>query len=346
MIRFNCDYSEGAHPRILEKLQQTNLTQTSGYGQDEYCQEAAALIRQACRAPQADVHFLVGGTQTNLTVIAAALRPYQGVIASDTGHISLHETGAIEATGHKVITLPNTDGKITAGQVKAFCAAHFEEDMPEYMVQPKMVYISHPTEFGTLYTKRELEALRQACDQYNLYLFADGARLGYGLAAEGTDVTLADMARLCDVFYIGGTKVGALFGEAAVIVNDALKKDFRYMIKQTGAMLAKGRLLGLQFAELFRDDLYLQISKHADDMARIIKDALQKAGLRLLYDTPTNQLFFALDKDTLHALEKEYAFSHFGKTEDGLTLTRVCTSWATREEDARALAAALLQTAR
>lgn len=346
MIRFNCDYSEGAHPRILEKLQQTNFTQTPGYGQDAYCQEAAGYIRRACAAPEADVHFLVGGTQTNLTVIAAALRPYQGVLAPDTGHISLHETGAIEATGHKVITLPNTDGKISAQQVKDFCAAHFEEDMPEYMVQPKMVYISHPTEFGTLYTKRELEELRQACDRYNLYLFADGARLGYGLASEGTDVALADIARLCDVFYIGGTKVGALFGEAVVITNRELKKGFRYMMKQTGAMLAKGRILGIQFTELFRDDLYLQISKHADDMARIIKDALRQAGIWLLYDTPTNQLFCAMNKATLDALEKEYAFSHFGKTQDGLTLTRICTSWATREEDARALAAAVLKTAR
>lgn len=345
MIRFNCDYSEGAHPSILARLQNTNLEQTPGYGQDVYCKQAAELIRRACGDESLDVHFLVGGTQTNLTVIAACLRPFQGVIAPDTGHISLHETGAIEATGHKVITLPGSDGKIYPDQIRAYCDAHRAEDMPEYMVQPKMVYISYPTEYGTLYTKAQMQALRQVCDEYGLYLFMDGARLGYGLCAPTADMTLPDVAALCDVFYIGGTKIGALCGEAVVIRRAELKTDFRYMMKQTGALLAKGRVLGIQFLELFSNNLYFKLSKHADTAAAVIKSALQEAGIALLYNSDTNQLFCAMPDELLKKLEKDYAFAHFGKTPEGQTITRICTSWATRMEDAKRLAADILRLA-
>ena len=267
MIYFNNDYSEGCHRKVLEALTQTNMVQTMGYGEDEYCAVAAAKIKALCGREDAAVHFLVGGTQTNLTVIDAALRPHQGALCPMGGHINVHETGAVEATGHKVLTVPSDDGKITAAQVRQVVKAHWEDSSFEHMVQPKLVYISNPTEYGTLYSLAELEALWAACKELGLYLFLDGARLGYGLMAEGYDVTLADIARLTDVFYIGGTKVGALFGEAVVITNDALKQDFRYLIKQHGGMLAKGRLLGVQFDALMTDNLYFDISKHADKLA-------------------------------------------------------------------------------
>ena len=270
MIRFECDYTEGAHPRILEALIRTNMEQTKGYSEDEHCENARKLIREKCGSADADVHFLVGGTQTNMTVIAAALRPHQGVICAQSGHINVHETGAVEATGHKVLALPSEDGKITADQIKTVCDEH---DHDEHMVQPGMVYISNPTENGTLYNKKELQAISEVCKEYGLPLFLDGARLGYGLAAQGNDITLPDLAQYCDVFYIGGTKVGALFGEAVVITREALKKDFRYFIKQKGGMLAKGRLLGIQFEELFRDDLYMEVSAHADRLAMKIRKA-------------------------------------------------------------------------
>ncbi|MGL4791388.1 MAG: threonine aldolase family protein, partial [Anaerotignaceae bacterium] len=251
MIRFECDYAEGAYPRVLEILGESNLNQTTGYGNDEYCQKAKELIKKACNSPNSDVHFMVGGTQTNATVIAASLRPHQGVISVETGHINVHETGAIEFSGHKVIALSSDDGKITADQIRQCVVSHWEDAAHEHMVQPGMVYISHPTENGTLYTKEELTKISQTCKEFNLPLFMDGARLGYGLMAEGSDITLEDLCKLCDIFYIGGTKIGALFGEALVINNESLKKDFRYFIKQNGAMLAKGRLLGIQFIALF-----------------------------------------------------------------------------------------------
>ena len=253
MIRFNCDYSEGAHERILKKLAETNLEQTPGYGEDHYCAEAAGIIRRLCGREDAAVHFLVGGTQANLTVIASALRSHQGAVGAVTAHINVHETGSIEATGHKVLALPSEDGKITAEQVEELYQAHIRDESFEHTVQPKMVYISNPTELGTIYTRAEMENLYGVCRKYGLYLFVDGARLAYGLAAEGNDLDLKSLAASCDVFYIGGTKVGALFGEAVVILNDELKADFRYHIKQRGGMLAKGRLLGIQFGELLRD---------------------------------------------------------------------------------------------
>ena len=339
MIRFNCDYSEGAHPGILEKLTLTNLEQLPGYGQDIYCRQAADLIKSLCNTPEADVHFLAGGTQTNLTVIAACLRPYQGVISADSGHINVHETGAIEATGHRVITAAEKDGKITAEQISRCCKEHWQDDNPEFAPQPKLVYISFPTEYGTLYSKEELSAIRRACDENNLYLFMDGARLGYGLEAPGNDLTLADIAACCDVFYIGGTKVGALLGEAVVIVNPKLQKDFRYFMKQKGAMLAKGRILGLQFLALFENGLYFKLAKHADDMAQIIRRACADAGYTFLYDSPTNQQFPVMPNDIVKLLEEDYAFAHIKRLDRSRTAIRICTSWATREEDVRQLAA-------
>ncbi len=338
MIRFNCDYSEGAHPAVLEKLAQTNLEQTPGYGQDIYCLRAADLIKSLCKTPQAEVHFLTGGTQTNLTVIAACLRPYQGVLSAVSGHINVHETGAIEATGHRIIPLNETNGKLLAEQITRCCKEHWQDDNPEFAPQPKLVYLSFPTEYGTLYSKEELYAIRRACDENNLYLFIDGARLGYGLEAPGNDLTLADIAACCDVFYIGGTKIGALLGEAVVIVNPKLQKDFRYFTKQKGGMLAKGRLLGLQFLALFEDGLYFRISKHANEMAQIIRRACEEAGYPFLYDSPTNQQFPILPQRTIKKLEEDYSFAHTKRLDHGLMAIRICTSWATREEDALQLA--------
>ena len=291
MIQFQCDYAEGCHPAILESMSATNLEQTVGYGVDSYCESARAKIRTACQCESADVHFLVGGTQANLTVISSILRPHQGVIAAVSGHVNVHETGAIEATGHKVLALPSGDGKISAEQVRKCLEEHYNDSEREHIVQPGMVYISHPTENGTLYTKEELTALSEVCKELELPLFLDGARLGYGLMSEKSDLTLADVAELTDVFYIGGTKVGALFGEAVVITNPALRKDFRYLIKQHGGMLAKGRLLGIQFDVLFTDGLYFSIAEHADKMAMKLKEAFLKKGYSLRYDSYTNQQF-------------------------------------------------------
>lgn len=339
MIRFNCDYSEGAHPRILEKLAQTNLEQAPGYGQDTYCRQAADLIKSLCQTPQAEVHFLAGGTQTNLTVIAACLRPYQTVISADSGHINVHETGAIEATGHRILTVPEQNGKLTAEQIARCCKEHWLDDNPEFAPQPKLVYISFPTEYGTLYSKEELSAIRRVCDENNLFLFADGARLGYGLEAPGNDVTLADLAACCDVFYIGGTKIGALLGEAVVIVNPKLQKDFRYFMKQKGAMLAKGRILGIQFLALFEDGLYFKLSKHADEMAQIIRQACAECGFDFLYDSPTNQQFPIMPNDLIKQLEELYVFSHTKRLDHRRSAIRICTSWATRREDVAQLVA-------
>ncbi|CAM4385936.1 threonine aldolase family protein [Paenibacillus xylanexedens] len=343
MIRFECDYNEGAHERILQRLMETNMEQTSGYGTDEHCERARMLIRQACDNEQADVHFLVGGTQTNTTVIASILRPYQGVIAATTGHIAVHETGAIEATGHKVLTVPSEDGKITPEQVRAVYDAHMNESSPEHCVQPGMVYISQPTENGTMYSKAELQALHTVSRACGLPFFVDGARLGYALASRDCDMTLADLARLCDVFYIGGTKIGALMGEAVVILNDALKPDFRYMIKQKGGLLAKGRLLGIQFETLFEDGLYLDISRHAVDMALRIHDSLEQQGVRFLYDSPTNQQFPILPDRLLEKLRSGYTFSFWEKVDATHSAVRFCTSWATRQENVDALTREIAQ---
>ncbi|WP_103109215.1 threonine aldolase family protein [Brevibacillus reuszeri] len=337
MIRFENDYAEGAHKRILKRLLETNEEQTPGYGMDKYCENAKAYIRKACDMENADVHLLVGGTQTNTTVIASILRPHQGAVAASTGHIAVHETGAIEATGHKVLTLPSDDGKIRAEQVKEMYDAHWNDVTHEHMVQPGLVYISHPTENGTTYSRAELEALSKVCREHGLPLFLDGARLGYGLVSKDSDLSLADIARLCDVFYIGGTKVGALCGEAVVITNDALKKDFRYFIKQRGGLLAKGRLLGIQFETLFEDGLYYEIASHAVEMAMMIREAFIEKGYSFRYDSVTNQQFPILHNDVLSELGKKYFFSLWEKFDDNHSVVRFCTSWATKKENVEML---------
>ena len=329
MYYFNCDYCEGAHPQILARLSETNLEQTAGYGNDPYCAAAAEKIRAFCRAPEADVHFLVGGTQANMTVIAAALRPHQGVLCAASGHINVHESGAVEATGHKVLSLPSCGGKVRAADVEDYCRQHGADPDREHTVQPKMVYISQPTEFGTLYTAAELKDLSAVCRRFGLLLFADGARLGYGLCAPDNDVTAADLARLCDVFYIGGTKLGALFGEAVVIANPALKEDFRYMIKQRGGMLAKGRLLGLQFDTLFTDGLYLRGAEHAVRLAERIRETLDGLRIPLLVENRTNQIFAVLENGVYDRLRDKYVFSLWEKPDDSHSAVRICTSWAT-----------------
>ena len=333
MIRFNSDYTEGCHTAILEKLVETNMEQTAGYGEDEYCGQARELIRKACGDERVDVHFLVGGTQTNVTVISAALKHYQGVITAKTGHINVHETGALEACGHKCLCIETPDGKLTAEQIAAYTDAHFADESFEHMVQPKMVYISNPTEIGTIYKKAELEAIYQVCKKRGLYLFMDGARLGYGLMCKENDLTLSDITANTDVFYIGGTKVGALFGEAVVIRNEELKKDFRYNIKQRGGMLAKGRLLGIQFDTLFTGNLYLEISKNAIETAAKLKAALKEKGYEFFINSPTNQIFVILENKKMEELGEKVKFSFWEKYDDSHTVVRFATSWATKMED-------------
>ncbi len=337
MIYFNCDYTEGAHPRILEKLTETNMEQTIGYGMDMHCKHAAELIKKACGANDADVHFLVGGTQTNVTVIDAALKPYQGVICASSGHINVHETGAVEACGHKCITIPSEDGKIYEAEIRELLANHYANGGDEHMAQPKMVYISNPTEWGTIYSKEELKNIYTLCKEYGVYLFLDGARLGYGLMCKENDLSLEDIAAYTDVFYIGGTKVGALFGEAVVITNNDLKPDFRYNIKQHGGMLAKGRLLGIQFETLFEDNLYFDIAKHAMEMAENIQNKFAELGAEFTVASPTNQIFVALPTEMVEKLSKKYVFEPMGKKDDTHSVVRICTSWATREENVEAL---------
>lgn len=340
MIRFDSDYTEGCHPRVLDALVRTNMEQTPGYGLDGHCERARALIRSACAAPEADVHFLVGGTQTNATVIAAALRPWQGVLSPDTGHINCHETGAIEAGGHKVLTLPHDNGKITAEQLRRAIDALRADGNYEHIVQPGMVYISQPTEYGTLYTKAELEAISAVCRERDLPLMLDGARLAYALAADGT-LTLADYARCCDVFTVGGTKCGLLFGEAVVITRQDLKPDFRNIIKQRGGMLAKGRLLGVQYETMFEDGLYLECGRRGVDEARRIRGALLARGLDLAFDSPTNQIFVLLTPAQRDQLQRDFAIGCWDTTGGERDAYRLCTSWATKPEAVDELLAAI-----
>ena len=337
MIYFNSDYLEGAHSAIMERMMETNMMQTVGYSCDEICDSARAKVRAACNAPEADVHFLVGGTQTNTTVIAALLRPWQGVVSAVSGHINCHETGAIESTGHKVIALPTPDGKLTAKQVKDYVEWQKNDESEEHIVQPGMVYISHPTETGMLYSKAELTEIFHTCREYGLPLYIDGARLGYGLTADGNDLTLPEIARLCDVFYIGGTKVGALFGEAVVIMNEKYKKDFRFMIKQRGGMLAKGRLLGIQFDTLFTDDLYTKIARNANDMAYQIRDIFVSNGYPLLFDSPTNQQYPIISDEELAILGKNFGYEYWERVDETHSGVRFCGSWATTQEQVDAL---------
>ncbi len=341
MLLFHNDYNEACHPAVLAKLNEAAGKQIHGYGIDPYCANAVQLIRKKCGSENIAVHFLVGGTQTNLTVISAALRPHQAVISADSGHINVHETGAIEATGHKIIQIPPNEGKVSAHQVeKVYLAQSLSEDA-EHIAQPKLVYISNPTEVGTTYSLAELTALHEVCEKYGLYLFVDGARLGYALASAGYDVTLADLARLTDVFYIGGTKVGTMFGEAVVISNPAIAEDFRYLMKQRGGMLAKGWLLGLQFEALFENDLYFSISKHADELADHLRNSLQKLGYPLVGMNRTNQVFVVLPNALLNELAKDYTYAIWERYDDAHTLVRFCTSWATTFESVDALCSTL-----
>lgn len=337
MIRFDSDYLEGCLPEILEAFQKTNFEQTPGYGEDDFCAEARELVKKACEAPEADVHFLVGGTQTNATVIASLLKPYQGAICADTGHINVHETGAVEHTGHKVLSIPNTDGKISAAQIREVLDAHYSDPCAVHTVQPAMVYISFPTERGTIYSKEEMRAISKVCRVAGIPLFVDGARLGYGLASPGCDLTLPEIAALADVFYIGGTKQGALFGECIVFRNSLLSKDFRYYIKQNGGMLAKGRLLGIQFAELFRDGLYFRAAKHAVELAQLLKSSLKEKGYSFLVDSPSNQQFPILKNDDAARLHELFGFEDWTKIDGEHTAVRFCTSWATTREAVEAL---------
>lgn len=337
MIYFNSDYLEGAHPSIMKRLMDTNMAQSVGYSEDEYCAAAREKIKAACEAPDADVHFLVGGTQTNTTVIASILRPYQGVIAPTSGHINCHETGAIESTGHKVLALPTDNGKITAQQIEEYYLWHHTSPDFEHIVMPGMVYISYPTEGGTIYSKAELTAIYETCQRCGLPLYIDGARMGYGLMSDECDLTLPELARLCDVFYIGGTKVGALFGEAVVVMNPALKKDFRFFMKQRGGMLAKGRLLGIQFDTLFTDDLYLKISRHAIDMAHQIREIFVSAGYPLLFDSPTNQQYPIMLDSELAEIGKNFGYEYWERVDETHSGVRFCASWATTQENVDAL---------
>ena len=341
MFYFHNDYNEACHPAVLEKIRQNMGKQMGGYSEDTACEKAAAMIRNACEDESLAVHFLVGGTQTNLIVITAALRPHQAALGADTAHINVHETGAIEATGHKVIGLPTTDGKICGDQIRKTLQAHYADAAFEHTPQPKLVYISNPTELGTIYSLAELEDIHAACKEHNLYLFVDGARLGYGLAAEGNDVTLADLARLTDVFYIGGTKVGAMFGEAVVISNAALAQDFRYIMKQRGAMLAKGWLLGLQYEALMENDLYLNIAAHADKMADRLRGVLTELGYPMLVEGVTNQIFPVLPDKLLETLKDNFTFSEQVRIDETHRAVRFCTSWATDENAISALCEAI-----
>ncbi len=336
-LSFECDYNEGAHERILEALAKSNREHLPGYGADIYCERAKEKIRLACDAPDADVYFLVGGTQTNKTVIDALLVNYQGVVSAATGHIAAHEAGAIEATGHKVLAIPHREGKLEAKTVEAYLENFYADESHDHMVFPGMVYISHPTEYGTLYSKAELSALSEVCRRYDLPLFLDGARLGYGLVSQGADVTLKDLAALCDVFYIGGTKVGALCGEAVVFSRGTAPRQFMTIVKQNGALMAKGRLLGIQFDTLFEDDLYFEISRHAVALADRLRQGFAEKGYEFYYETVTNQIFVILDDAQKKRLGELVTFSFWERLGDGRTVVRFATSWATDAADVEKL---------
>lgn len=341
MIRFDSDYTEGCIPEILQALNSTNEEQTIGYMEDPHCANARRLIQKWIGREDADVHFMVGGTQANVTVIASVLKHYQGAVCADSGHINVHETGALEAAGHKCLALPNSNGKISAAQVDQFIVNHYNDAAHEHIVQPGIVYISFPTESGTLYSKKELSDLYAVCQKHDIPLFIDGARLGYGLASSHNDVTIEELARMCDIFYIGGTKVGAMFGEAIVILNDRYKKDFRYHIKQRFGMLAKGRMLGIQFEELFRNGKYMEISRHAIAMGDRLIKGLQEKGYEFRYTAETNQLFPILTEEKMQELSGEFAFSHWEDLGGGRHVIRFVTSFMTKEENVDKLIAAL-----
>ena len=340
MIYFRNDYSEGAHPKVLQALVESNLVSTPGYGCDEYCACARELLRERFACPNADVHFLVGGTQTNLTAAAAFLRPWEAVIAADTGHIAVHETGAIEATGHKVYVVPGVDGKLTSDAIRTAVRDH-QTGTEEHMVLPRMVYVSDSTELGTIYTRAELQALSDTCRELGLYLYLDGARMAMALTAQGNDLVPEDFAQLCDAFYLGGTKNALLFGEALVIVNNALKPYFRNVMKQHGGMLAKGRLLGVQFAAILQDDLWLQTARHANELAQRLAAALTAMGVPLYAASPTNQVFPIFTNAQVEALRQNFSFEFIARVDENHSAIRFVTSWATRPEDVDALICAV-----
>ncbi len=333
MVSFENDYVAGAHPKVLERLIETNLEPMTGYGADPYCRQAAEKIREACGREDLEVYFLVGGTQTNATVISTMLQDYEGVVAADTGHVSLHEAGAIEYSGHKVLTVPHHNGKIDPEELLAYLKRFYEDGNHEHMVFPGMVYLSHPTEYGTLYTKAELARISEICGRYQISLYLDGARLGYGLMSLQADMTLEDVARYCDAFYIGGTKVGALCGEAVVFHKAAAPRHFLTMMKQHGALLAKGRLLGVQFDALFTDGLYFQISRHAIEMAEQLKKLLKEKNCTFYLESPTNQQFIILEDLQLEQLRQHVAFSFWEKADEDHTVVRFVTSWSTTPEE-------------
>ena len=332
MYRFNCDYLEGAHPNIIKRLTDTNLIQTVAYGNDEISQSAKEKIKLACECKDAEVFFLVGGTQANLVVLDSLLQSYEGVIAADTGHISVHEAGAIEHTGHKVLEIPAKNSKLDCDDVKKYLKGFYSDETNLHMVRPGAIYISHPTEYGMLYTRDELKGLRQICDEYGMKLYLDGARLGYGLASYETDVSLNDISKYCDAFYIGGTKVGALFGEAVVFTKKNDAKYFFTKTKQKGAHLAKGRILGIQFDELFTDNLYFNISRHAIDLAMTIKESLLKKGYRQYIDSYTNQQFFIIPKEIFNEISDRVVLDNWGEYDGSSYICRITTSWATTRE--------------
>ena len=333
MRYFHNDYNRMCHCAVLEKMHSAISDSMLGYGRDECCEKAAQHIRTLCGRDDLSVHFLTGGTQANLTVIAAALRPHQAAICANTGHINVHETGAVEATGHKVIGLPSADGKLTGAQVEQAAVSYLSDADAEHTVQPKLVYISNSTELGTVYTRKELKELSSVCRKYGFYLFVDGARLGYAIASVESDITLKDLAELCDVFYIGMTKGGAMFGEAVVIGNENINYDFRHIMKQRGGMLAKGWLLGLQFEALFENDLYFKIAQHANKMADILRNTLRELGYPMYVGGSTNQVFPVMPESVLCRLEKEVTFSTISRIDKDHRVVRFCTSWATAEED-------------
>lgn len=338
MIRFNNDYNHGAFESVLKELAATNGTSYAGYGEDEWCAKAESAIKKLVSNEDALIKFVPGATQANLVVISAALSPVQSVIAADTGHINCHEAASIENTGHKILDLPNTDGKIDARQIAACAAAYYDGGTPEYLTEPKMVYLSFPTEKGTLYSKRELREISEVCKRYGMYLFVDGARMGYGLGSERNDLTLRDFAELCDVFYIGGTKCGALFGEALVITEASLKYRFKAHMKQNGAVLAKGWLMGLQFAVMLQNGEYFERTKRADELAMQIKTAFERKGVPFWVDSFTNQQFVILSDSQKEALAKGYYFEEEGTVPQG-TVVRFCTSWATTQAEVDTLVA-------
>ena len=337
MIYFDSDYMAGAHPKVMERLCETNFEQTTGYGTDPYTAKATELIKEACGTPEARVRFLVGGTQTNATVIDGVLARHEGVLAAESGHINVHESGAIEATGHKVLVLPSYLGKVSAADVSRFIKDFYSDDTYEHMVAPGMLYISFPTEYGTVYSLGELEELSSVCHDAGIPLFIDGARLGFGLAAEGADVTLKDIARLADVFYIGGTKVGALFGEAVVITNPGILKNFTPLVKQHGALLAKGRLLGLQFEALFTDGLYDKISADTVRRAMRLRDIFNAAGYPAVVDSPTNQQFFTLPNTVIDNLKENVSFEMWGPRGVSESTVRFVSGWSTTDQDIETL---------